>query len=169
MAVLEPPAAVAICYEIADGLALARAAADGATWLLAIANLDPYPLQLQKQFLALAQLRAIETGRDLLSVGNTGPTALISANGAVQWLLAPEAARRWPGRSSGAPARHALFPLDQPTTQNGFTVVEDRRLAWGDRELLLFEAETAAVGPFPLLIRLGGRQGASCARTGELR
>ena len=77
---LDPPAAVAICYEIADGLALARAAAM-ATWLLAIANLDPYPLQLQKQFLALAQLRAIETGRDLLSVGNTGPTALISATG----------------------------------------------------------------------------------------
>ena len=91
MAVVEPPAAVAICYEIADGLALARAAADGATWLLAIANLDPYPLQLQEQFLALAQLRAIETGRDLLSVGNTGPTALISANGSVQRLLAPEA------------------------------------------------------------------------------
>ena len=91
MDVLEPPAAVAICYEIADGLALARAAADGATWLLAIANLDPYPLQLQEQFLALAQLRAIETGRDLLSVGNTGPTALISANGSVQRLLAPEA------------------------------------------------------------------------------
>ncbi len=91
MAVVDPPAAVAICYEIADGLALARAAADGATWLLAIANLDPYPLQLQKQFLALAQLRAIETGRDLLSVGNTGPTALISANGSVHWLLAPEA------------------------------------------------------------------------------
>ena len=91
MEIVNPPAAVAICYEIADGLALARAAADGATWLLAIANLDPYPLQLQKQFLALAQLRAIETGRDLLSVGNTGPTALISANGSVQWLLAPEA------------------------------------------------------------------------------
>ena len=91
MAVVEPPAAVAICYEIADGLALARAAANGATWLLAIANLDPYPLQLQEQFLALAQLRAIETGRDLLSVGNTGPTALISANGSVQRLLAPEA------------------------------------------------------------------------------
>ena len=49
------------------------------------------PLQLQKQFLALAQLRAIETGRDLLSVGNTGPTALISANGSVERLLSPEA------------------------------------------------------------------------------
>ena len=91
MAVVEPSAAVAICYEIADGLALARAAADGATWLLAIANLDPYPLQLQRQFLALAQLRAIESGRDVLSVGNTGPSALISADGTVQWLLPPGA------------------------------------------------------------------------------
>ena len=91
MAVVEPPAAVAICYEIADGLALARAAADGATWLLAIANLDPYPMQLQKQFLALAQLRAIESGRDLLSVGNTGPSALIAADGTVEWLLPPDA------------------------------------------------------------------------------
>ena len=62
-----------------------------ATGMPQFANLDPYPLQLQKQFLALAQLRAIETGRDLLSVGNTGPTALISANGSVQWLLPPEA------------------------------------------------------------------------------
>ena len=78
-------------YEIADGLALARAAADGATWLLAIANLDPYPMQLQKQFLALAQLRAIETGRDLLSVGNTGPSALIAADGTVELLLPPDA------------------------------------------------------------------------------
>jgi apolipoprotein N-acyltransferase len=57
--------------------------------LLSIANLDPYPLQLQQQFLALAQLRAIESGRDLLSIANTGPTALISADGHVEHLLPP--------------------------------------------------------------------------------
>jgi apolipoprotein N-acyltransferase len=39
--------------------------------------------------LALAQLRAIESGRDLLSVANTGPTALISADGHVERLLPP--------------------------------------------------------------------------------
>ena len=87
LAQLDPPAAAAICYEIADGTALAKASARGATWLLTIANLDPYPPQLQEQFLALAQLRAIETGRDLLSVANTGPSALISATGHVQRLL----------------------------------------------------------------------------------
>ena len=87
--VFDSPAAGAICYEIADGRSLALAAAEGADWLLSIANLDPYPSQLQQQFLALAQLRAIESGRDLLSVANTGPTALISADGHVNRLLPP--------------------------------------------------------------------------------
>lgn len=87
--VFESPAAGAICYEIADGSALALATAEGAEWLLSIANLDPYPQQLQQQFLALAQLRAIESGRDLLSIANTGPTALISADGHVERLLPP--------------------------------------------------------------------------------
>ena len=83
------PSAIAICYEISDGWALAKATSQGAEWLLTIANLDPYPLLLQRQFLALAQLRAIETGRDLLSVANTGPTALVSADGSVQRLMEP--------------------------------------------------------------------------------
>jgi len=34
-------------------------------------------------------VRAIETGRDLLSAANTGPTARITANGTVQSLLQP--------------------------------------------------------------------------------
>ena len=42
--------AAAICYEISDGEALARATSLGAEWLLTVANLDPYPIQLQKQF-----------------------------------------------------------------------------------------------------------------------
>ncbi|MEC8441733.1 MAG: apolipoprotein N-acyltransferase [Cyanobacteriota bacterium] len=86
---LSPPAAAVICYEVSDGRAQAAATVHGAEWLLAVANLDPYPLLLQRQFLALAQLRAIETGRDLLSAANTGPTALITANGSVQSLLQP--------------------------------------------------------------------------------
>ena len=78
------PAAVAICYEISNGTALARAVADGAQWILAAANLDPYPRLLQRQFLALAQLRSLETTRPLLSVANTGPTAVISGSAVVQ-------------------------------------------------------------------------------------
>ncbi|MDA0717004.1 MAG: apolipoprotein N-acyltransferase [Cyanobacteria bacterium] len=72
---------VAICYELSDGASLATAARDGAGWLLASANLDPYPLLLQQQFQALAQLRAIETGRWLVSVANTGPSLLVSSRG----------------------------------------------------------------------------------------
>lgn len=81
---LERPAgsvAVAICYELSDGTALAAASRAGAGWLLASANLDPYPLLLQNQFKALAQLRAIETGRWLVSAANTGPSVLIDARG----------------------------------------------------------------------------------------
>jgi apolipoprotein N-acyltransferase len=83
---------VAICYEISDGAALAAASRAGARWLLATANLDPYPLLLQGQFLALAQLRAIETGRWLVSAANTGPSALVDERGRLRAQLPPAAA-----------------------------------------------------------------------------
>ena len=81
--------AVAICYELSDGAALAKAVAGGAEWLLTIANLDPYPELLQRQFMALAQLRSMETARPLLSAANTGPTGMVSAEGKVLQHLAP--------------------------------------------------------------------------------
>ena len=83
----EGPIGVAICYEIADGHGLAAASRDGAQWLLASANLDPYPLLLQHQFSALAQLRAIESGRWLVSVANTGPSLVVNHQGVVQASL----------------------------------------------------------------------------------
>ena len=89
MAGLQPAAAAAICYEISDGRSLAAASAEGAQWLLTVANLDPYPQLLQRQFTALGQLRALESDRDLLSVANTGPTVLIRADGQVLPLLPP--------------------------------------------------------------------------------
>ena len=78
---------VAICYELADGTALAQASRDGARWLLASANLDPYPKALQSQFTALARLRAIETGRWLVGVANTGPSLVVDASGQVRSTL----------------------------------------------------------------------------------
>jgi apolipoprotein N-acyltransferase len=78
---------VAICYELADGTALAQASRDGARWLLASANLDPYPRALQAQFTALARLRAIETGRWLVSVANTGPSLVVDASGQLRSTL----------------------------------------------------------------------------------
>ena len=85
------PIGVAICYEIADGAALAASARDGAGWLLASANLDPYPVQLQRQFAALAQLRAIETGRWLVSAANTGPSLVVDSRGQVRQRLERQA------------------------------------------------------------------------------
>ena len=87
----DEPIGVAICYEIADGAALAQAARDGARWLLASANLDPYPVQLQRQFAALAQLRAIETGRWLVSAANTGPSLAVDPRGQVRQRLEGQA------------------------------------------------------------------------------
>jgi apolipoprotein N-acyltransferase len=62
---------------------LAGASRAGARWFLATANLDPYPLALQGQFQALARLRAMETGRWLVSAANTGPSALVDPTGRV--------------------------------------------------------------------------------------
>ena len=84
-----PPVAVAICYEISDGNAVAKAVKDGAEWILAVANLDPYPISLQRQFTSLAQLRSIETSRNLISAANTGPSSLISASGEVHPIISP--------------------------------------------------------------------------------
>lgn len=78
---------VAICYELADGEGLRIASRQGAQWLLATANLDPYPLLLQQQFTALAQLRALENGRWLVSSANTGPSLAVDAAGRVRQRL----------------------------------------------------------------------------------
>ncbi len=105
------PVAGAICYELADGNALAAAVRQGAGWLLATANLDPYPLQLQRQYEALAQLRAIETGRWLVSSANTGPSLLVDPGGVVRQRL-----------PAGLPARAllALAPRQQLTPYGRF-------------------------------------------------
>jgi apolipoprotein N-acyltransferase len=92
------PIAVAICYELADGRGLAAASGAGAEWLLASANLDPYPALLQQQFAALAQLRAIEAGRWLVSSANTGPSLVVDAAGVIR-ELAPS------GRAATLPVR----------------------------------------------------------------
>ncbi len=82
-----PSFAGAICYELSNGKAIAKAVNQGAKWILVIANLDPYPISLQKQFLSIAQLRSIETSKNLISVSNTGPTSLIRSNGKIDTLL----------------------------------------------------------------------------------
>ena len=112
------PVAVAICYELSDGRALARATREGAQWLLASANLDPYPPLLQEQFTALARLRAIETGRWLVSAANTGPSLAVDARGVVRSRLAS-------GRSD-----RLLVEIRSLQGQTPY-------VRWGERPLLL--------------------------------
>ena len=82
-----PSLAGIICYELSNGSAIANAVRGGAEWILVIANLDPYPISLQKQFLSIAQVRSIETAKDLISVSNTGPTSLIRSDGEINKLF----------------------------------------------------------------------------------
>ena len=130
-----PPAAVAICYEISNGAALARAVSGGAEWILAAANLDPYPRLLQKQYLALAQLRSLETARPLLSTANTGPTAMIRADGQI--------AERLASFDSGL----LVVPLQPLKGLTGY-------VRWGEAPLLLMIAASSLV-----LIRSVSRSG----------
>ena len=102
--------AAAICYELADGGALAAAVRGGARWLLASANLDPYPALLQRQFAAMAQLRALETGRWLVSAANTGPSLLI--NPRAQVIAALPAGAAGIGQFT-VPLLQALTPYDR--------------------------------------------------------
>ena len=82
-----PPLAVAICYEISDGLKIRRAINSGAKLIITVANLDPYPTKLYNQFLSLARLRSIENNKDNLLVSNTGPSGLVRDDGKIIKIL----------------------------------------------------------------------------------
>ena len=121
-------AGVTICYEISQAHGLAEATHDGAQLLLAVANLDPYPRLLHQQFLALAQQRAIENGRWLVVVSNTGPTALINSQGKITAQLDPAvvASTVW-----DVPLGAALTPYsrmgDWPLMVSGLLLALNRR------------------------------------------
>jgi len=82
-----PPLAVAICYEISDGLKIRKAINIGAKLIVTAANLDPYPKKLYNQFLSLARVRSIENKRDNLLVSNGGPSGLIQDDGKIIQML----------------------------------------------------------------------------------
>jgi len=81
------PLAVAICYEISDGLKIRKAINSGAKLIITAANLDPYPAKLYNQFLSLARLRSIENKKNNLLVSNTGPSGLVQDDGKIIKLL----------------------------------------------------------------------------------
>ncbi|KAB2969856.1 apolipoprotein N-acyltransferase [Zoogloea sp.] len=79
--------ALNICYEDVFGEELIRSLPE-ATLLLNISNLAWYGDSLaQPQHLQIARLRALETGRPMLRSTNTGMTALVMPDGAVQAVL----------------------------------------------------------------------------------
>jgi len=82
-----PPLAVAICYEISDGLKIRKAINSGAKLVITVANLDPYPAKLYNQFLSLARLRSIENKKNNLLVSNTGPSGIVQDDGKIIKLL----------------------------------------------------------------------------------
>ncbi len=82
-----PPLAVAICYEISDGVKIRKAINNGAKLIITAANLDPYPIKLSNQFLSLARLRSIENKKNNLLVSNTGPSGLVQDDGKIIQML----------------------------------------------------------------------------------
>jgi len=82
-----PPFAAIICYEITDGLRIKNAVQDGSKFILAIANLDPYPSQIFNQYLSLVRMRSIENNIDTVISSNTGPSGLIRNDGRIDKLM----------------------------------------------------------------------------------
>jgi len=82
-----PPFAAIICYEITDGLKIRNAVQDGSRFILAIANLDPYPSKIFDQYLSLARMRSIENNIDTIIASNTGPSGLIRNDGRIDKLI----------------------------------------------------------------------------------
>ena len=82
-----PNFAIAICYEISDGLKIREAIRSGGEMILAIANLDPYPKKIHDQFISIAAIRSIENNRETIIASNTGPSGLIRSDGRIDKLI----------------------------------------------------------------------------------
>lgn len=93
---VQPPFALAgqrvaadICYEDAFGEEIIRALPE-ATLLVNMSNTAWFGRSLaQPQHLQISQMRALETGRPMLRATNTGMTAVVAPDGAVQAVLPP--------------------------------------------------------------------------------
>jgi apolipoprotein N-acyltransferase len=72
----------AICFDITDDKAIAELATDGAQIILAQTNNGDFGHTDESvQQLAIARIRALETGRDLVNVSTVGTSAVIAADG----------------------------------------------------------------------------------------
>ena len=112
----QPPLAVAgqrvavdICYEDAYGAAIARAL-PAATLLVNVSNVAWFGDSLAPaQHLEIARLRALETGRMMLTATNTGITAAVARDGHVIARLPEFAVGRLEVLGAGLRRRDALL------------------------------------------------------------
>ena len=114
----QPPLAVAgqrvavdICYEDAYGAAIARAV-PAATLLVNVSNVAWFGDSLAPaQHLEIARLRALETGRMMLTATNTGITAAVARDGHVIARLPEFVVGRLEVLGAGLRRRNALLAL----------------------------------------------------------
>jgi apolipoprotein N-acyltransferase len=93
-----PALGFATCWEnVFDGV-FRRQASAGAQAFLVLSNEDWYgdASREMAQMVAVTRLRAVETGRAVLRVTNTGRTVLVGPDGAVQEGPPPGVAEAWP-------------------------------------------------------------------------
>ncbi|RFA06459.1 apolipoprotein N-acyltransferase [Subtercola boreus] len=82
--VADARAGLAICFDIVDDRAIEQMIAGGANIILAPSNNADFGRSEESvQQLAIARIRAIQTGRSLVSVSTVGTSAIISADGGV--------------------------------------------------------------------------------------
>jgi apolipoprotein N-acyltransferase len=79
------PAAVVICYDSAFPALVRHQVAGGATFILSVANNDPYSGRMMAQHHAHDVMRAIESDRWLVRATNTGYSGVIDPHGRTVW------------------------------------------------------------------------------------
>ncbi len=80
------PAIVGICFDSAFSYVFRDQAHRGGSWIMTVANNDPYDETMMRQHQAQDILRAVETDRYLLRATNTGLSEVIDAHGNTLWL-----------------------------------------------------------------------------------
>lgn len=107
------PAAVVICYDSAFPNLVREQVAAGATFILSVANNDPYSARMMAQHHAHDVMRAIESDRWLVRATNTGYSSVIDPHGRTVW------------RSQRGTYETHLATIDRRETQTPY-------MRWGD-------------------------------------
>lgn len=80
------PAIIGICFDSAFSYVFQNQASRGGTWIMTVANNDPYDETMMRQHHAQDILRAIETDRYAIRATNTGLSGVTDPHGKTLWL-----------------------------------------------------------------------------------